>query len=117
MVVLITLTHHRPVTRISLTILLLKSSAKGSTATDAPPPPPPPSKPRLDFLNSKPPANYVAGMVVEPLVSPLGLILGWLALLPTFMDLHRVALVRFDEDDDDKMWDYGWWWLGFDWRR
>ncbi|TXG55194.1 hypothetical protein EZV62_020450 [Acer yangbiense] len=33
----------------------------GGAAVDAPPPPPP-SKPRLNFLNSKPPGNYVAGL-------------------------------------------------------
>ncbi|TXG67669.1 hypothetical protein EZV62_008944 [Acer yangbiense] len=40
--------------------LTLHVPVLGGTAADAPPPPP--RKPRLDFLNSKPPANYVAGL-------------------------------------------------------
>ncbi|KAK1582318.1 hypothetical protein Q3G72_013950 [Acer saccharum] len=41
--------------------LTLHVPVLGGTATNAPPPPLP-RKPHLDFLNSKPPANYVAGL-------------------------------------------------------
>ncbi|KAI9177455.1 hypothetical protein LWI28_015435 [Acer negundo] len=47
------------ITRYSTLTLLVP--LLGGTAADAAPPPPP-SKPRLDYLNSKPPANYVAGL-------------------------------------------------------
>ncbi|KAL9457717.1 hypothetical protein AB3S75_006712 [Citrus x aurantiifolia] len=57
-----TLLSQLGITHYSTLTLHIPFLGGGVPGTNAAAPPPPASKPRLDFLNSKPPANYVAGL-------------------------------------------------------